>query len=1051
MKMNKFLTILTVVMLSLFVTLPVLGQTTKKLTGVVLNDAKKPIAQVTLNIPGSEPVYTDDDGVFSINRVDDTEWLYVTPLKGEGYSFKKVLLENQKEIVIYLTSSDIESQYSETLTPVYKKEKRDVISAFNALKTKKFEDKPYTSVGQYLQGVVPGAFVTNVSGMPGSGANVFIRGYSSLMSNNQPLYIIDGVPVENSNIYEGLLEGADFNPVSSIDPLDITQMTVLKDAASTAIYGAKGANGVVLIKTLEPRETKTTIDFLYRTGISLQPDQLPQLNANAYKALANEVLFSSGMSEEDYKQDYPGLFITSDDEGYIRYKHDKNWQDEVFRNAIMNNLRFSIKGGDAIAKYGLSVGYLKNNGIYKNSSYDRLNIRLVGAFDIFSWLKMDVATNLTTSNSFVEESGLSVESNPILSSLWKSPMLNPYEYDDDGNILEIVDEVDELTTSNPTAIVDLSDARSKNYRFMTSFNLTGDITDNLKIKSLLGLNSNNTKEYIFIPNRGFDLLYEGEVNNVSKGQNNELFTVYNDNQIYYSNTINKVHSFYGAVGLRWQKNQYDQDYGIGRNTPGDYYTTLNQGDKLYRLIGGLNRAWNWGALYSNVSYTYADKYLLSATLSSDVSSRIGDNAANTIKIGDMPVGIFYSFAGAWRISNEKFFSDIKSIEELKLRASYGIVGNDDIGEKNSYSYFEVSQYRNASTLLPGKLTNNQLTFQTKKQFNLGLDVSTFANRFSLSVDYFNNSSENVVILEKQNSYLGYDTYPDNTGSFTTKGFEAAFFGRAVSTHDFTFDIGLNFSKYSTLIDNISGDEQIVDLPGDMQIINREGESINSFYGYKFKGVYTSSQEANNAGIYNSRGKQFNAGDAIYENLADANGETDNVIDEADKQILGSFEPDFYGGLIINSRYKNLTLNVMFQGVFGNEVYNYTRRQNESMKGLQNQGVKTLQRWQYEGHQTSVPKATWEDPIGNADFSDRWIEDGSYLRLKNLTLSYDINKKVMGLNNLKVYVTATNLFTLSKYLGYDPEFSYSQEIVSQGVDYANMPMTRQFMLGVKIGL
>jgi hypothetical protein len=309
----------------------------------------------------------------------------------------------------------------------------------------------------------------------------------------------------------------------------------------------------------------------------------------------------------------------------------------------------------------------------------------------------------------------------------------------------------------------------------------------------------------------------------------------------------------------------------------------------------------------------------------------------------------------------------------------------------------------------------------------------------------------VLVNELQNSYLGYSTFPNNSASFSTKGFEAEAFARLISSSDFSLDLGVNFSKFNTIIDKISTGQQIIDLPGDMQTINREGSPINSFYGYKFKGVYPTTKEATDANMYSFRGFPYTAGDAIYENVADANGNTDNVIDKNDKQLLGSFEPDFFGGFYINSRYKNFSLNLFFQGVYGNEVYNFVRRQNESMTGLENQSIKTLQRWQYEGQNTMVPKATWNDPMGNTDFSDRWLEDGSYLRLKNLTLAYEVKNNFMGLNSFKVFVTATNLFTLSKYLGYDPEFSYTQNILMQGSDFANTPQSKQFMFGVEIGL
>lgn len=1047
--MKRLFIIFSVVLLNIFLTLPAMANGSKILKGIVLNDAKKPVSQVTINIPGSKPTFTDDNGRFSIARVSEKEWLMVTPI--EGYNSKKVLLHVQDSIVIYLTHNDMQSTYTNVLTPLDNSIGRDMITSYKTLDPFTFKDKPYTSAEQYFQGTVPGAFVTQSSGMPGSGATVYLRGFSSLLSNNQPLYVVDGVPVENSNIYNGLIEGDYNSPISSIDPLDISEITILKDAASTAIYGAKGANGVVLIKTLEPKETKTTIKFLYRSGMSIAPQQLPQLNAKGYKTLANEMLFSSGVPSESFSTKYPGLFMTHDDEEFITYNHNTNWQNEVFQNSYMNNAHFSIKGGDAIAKYGLSVGFLKNNGIIKNTSYNRVNIRLIGAFEIFSWLKMNVATNLTSSNTFLKESGLSPVTSPILSSLWKSPMLNPYEYDDAGNRLAIIDEVDQLGTSNPTAIVNLSDAQAKNYRFITSVNVIGDITKDLKFTALFGLNSSNTKEFLFIPNRGFDLLYDGEVFNETKGQNNSLFTVFNDNRIFYSKTFNSVHALYGALGVRWQKNQFDTDYGYGRNTAGDYYTNLNRGTSLLNSIGGSNTAWNWGSLYSNLSYSYADKYLLTLTSTQDISSRIGKNAINTLKIGTMPVGVFYSVGGAWRISNEKFFGKVKGLDELKIRASYGLTGNDDVGELNSFSHYVVSQYRNISALIPGGLANDRLSFQNKQQLNIGLDFSALGNRFNFSVNYFDNKSKDVVIHEQQNSYLGYNTFPDNTAAFTTKGFEVEAFARVLSNRDYAIDLGFNVSKYNTIIDKITGSEQILDVPGQMQVINREGYPVNSFYGYKHKGVYSTTNDATTANMKNFRGMAYTAGDAIFENVADANGNVDNVIDKNDKQLLGSFEPDLYGGVFLNARYKNFSLNVFFQGVYGNEVYNYTRRMNESMTGLENQSVKVLQRWQYEGQQTSVPKASWNDQMGNTDFSDRWLEDGSYLRLKNLTLAYDVKNNFWGLTGLKIFATATNLFTWSKYLGYDPEFSYSQTISAQGADFSNTPQSKQFTFGIEIGL
>jgi len=665
---------------------------------------------------------------------------------------------------------------------------------------------------------------------------------------------------------------------------------------------------------------------------------------------------------------------------------------------------------------------------------------------------MNIAANLTTNTAQLKESGISSISSPILSSLAKSPMLNPYEYDSEGNLLQTIAEVEELGTSNPTAVSHLLNGTAKNYRFLTKIGLDGDITDNIKFKSVFGLNSNNLKEELFIPDRGFDLMYNGEVFNVTKGKNNSLFSLYNDNQVYFEKpATSSDHSINASIGLRWQSSKFQEDWGIGKNTASDEYTNLQRGDRDLQELGGRNIRRNWGAVYSNASWSFRDKFLLTGTFSADISSRLGKEALETVKVGNAPLGMFYSLGGAWRISQEKLFSDAAALEELKLRASYGISGNDDIGETNSFAHYMISQYRETSVLVPGRLTNNELTFQNKNQLNIGLDLSLFANRLSATFDYFNNKSKNVLLFELQNSYLGYDTYPTNNASFTTSGVEFDLFYRMISKKELNIDFGVNISKYSTIIDEISSGEQSLSNHGNLEIINRVGEPLNSFYGYKFTGVYTTQSDASNSNLVNDRGIAYGAGDAIYENVPDENGELDQMINQKDKQLLGSFEPDFFGGVYLNAQYKNWSVNTFFQGVYGNEVYNYVRYYNEKMTDLSNQSIKVLQRWQYEGQETTVPKATWNDPIGNTAFSDRWIEDGSYFRLRQLTLAYQVKSKVLGLNSLKIYTTATNLFTLSAYKGYDPGFSYSTDLISQGVDYGNMPTPKQFMIGVKIGL
>jgi len=1022
------------------------------LKGLILNGSNEPVSQVTVRVPGGDtPSYSDENGQFELEmQKGGVNWLVITPL--EGYSERYQLLAEQDSIVIYLTPLGIESRFDDISMPTGVFKRRDMPGALSTIDISNLEYLPHTSIDQYLQGQASGTFITTNSGMPGSGASVFLRGYSSFLTNNQPLFVVDGMPLEDGFIYNGMIQGYNYNPLSVIDPLGITEITILKDAAATSLYGIKGANGVILINTLQPRETTTTIDLTLRSGITQQPQFLPQLNAGQFRNLANELLFSSGVNEEVYMDDYPGLYYDQNTFESIYYRHDTNWQNEIFQNAIMQNARFTIKGGDAIARYGLSVGYLRTDGIFRNTDMNRFNMRLVGAFDIFSWLRMNINSSLATNTSHVKESGLSAVTSPMMSSLFKSPMLNPYAYDDDGNLLQTIDGVRDFGVSNPTAISELLDGRLNNYRFLTTVSVDGNITRNIVLRSVLGLNSNNFKEYIFYPNQGFGLFYSQEAYNVSKGQNTSYLGLYNDNFVSYSIPgFSSFHKLSVSAGMRWQTNSYEEDWGIAKNSASDFYRYLQRGDPLLREIGGQNRNWNWASAYTTAFYSFKDRYLVTATFSGDISSRIGSEALGTVKIANMPVGAFYTLAGAWRVSEESFLRDVSFLEEFKLRASYGVSGNDDVGELNSLGHYRVDQYRLTSVLVPGRIANSELTYQSKEQLNFGLDISLLANRFSFTADYFNNNSNNILLFTNENRSLGFENFPTNQASMSTSGFELNAFGRIISRRDFSFDMGANYSRYKSIVGQISGGEYIFRGDGNVEIIFREGESINSFYGYRFLGVFSTSDQASEANLFSDRGVAFRAGDAIYENVPDENGNFDNVIDQRDKQLLGSFEPDFYGGINLNFRYKNVSLHTFFQGVYGNKVFNYVRYQNEKMTDMSNQSVKVLQRWQYEGHVTSVPKAMWNDPVGNSTFSDRWIEDGSYLRLKNLTLSYEFKPPFNTVNNMNIFLTAINLFTLTNYLGYDPEFSYSFDLRQQGIDYGNMPVTRQFVAGVTIGL
>jgi hypothetical protein len=429
---------------------------------------------------------------------------------------------------------------------------------------------------------------------------------------------------------------------------------------------------------------------------------------------------------------------------------------------------------------------------------------------------------------------------------------------------------------------------------------------------------------------------------------------------------------------------------------------------------------------------------------------VGDNAANTLKIADVPFGLFYSFGGAWRISNESFLKDKPKLEELKLRLTYGVSGNDDIGEANATNYYKAVKFRETSGLVPGVLLNDELTYETVSQLNGGVDIALYGNRVQASADFYKSTIDNMLIYAPLEAYFGFNFRPENGGKMQNKGLDLSVFFRILDKPSFKWDVKASYARVKNEVLEIKGEQLITNLKV-AQIVNMPGEQANSFYGYIYEGVYTTAAEAQNSGMVNDRYLKYEAGDAKFKDISGPNGQPDGVINNYDKTVIGSSMPEHFGGIGNTFTYKRWALNAFVQFSAGNEVFNYLRYTNENMIGLGNQSTRILGRWEYDGQQTDVPRALHGDIIGNSDFSTRWIEDGSYMRLKNVSLSYTIPGEFLAFKNAQFYISGTNLFTVTKYLGYDPEFAFSSSHITQGIDYGLTPQARQFVVGIKLGL
>lgn len=1033
-----------------FIALPVRGQAAS-LDGIVLSHRGKPVSNVSVSIEGSTqlPVLTDEKGAFTLDDVSPSDWLLIAPTG--KYHPKRVFVNGRRTVTIYLTPLEMISGNQQLIILEQPMRRKDLVASVSDPDIRKYRHTSAVTFDQFLQGRVGGLYVVNRSGMPASGSVMNIRGINSLYASNQPLIVIDGVPLASLGVFNSVLEGFDYNPLTNINPFDISEISVVKDPLITATYGSKASNGAIFIQTLKPTVTQTTIEVDYRNGFSLSPSNLiPQMTATQHKTLISEILVSSGVQEEELLEMYPGLYLEEDDLDYINYQHNTNWQEIIFNNALYTNINLHVKGGDEIARYGLSVGYTNSDGVIKTTNYQGYSLRFVSLLNIFTWLKMNAGVSLNYNTSTLKEAATVDETSPILTSLAKSPMLYPFKYDLAGKEILELSEVDELGISNPQAVIDNYSADNSNYNFTATLGLDGRLSDNLFLRSKFNLTYNVLKERIFMPNRGMELYYDREAFNVAKASNNDINSLFNNTFLTCTKRFGTNHMLTSNTGVNVQSNRYQFDWGLTKNAhENDEYRMIQDGLNDQREIGGANRNWNWISFYEYVTYSFMDRYLLSGAVSLDGSSRVGDNALNTLSIAAQPFGLFYSGGAAWRISRESFLKDAAWLEELKLRVSVGKTGNDDIGESSATNYYESVKFRETVGLYPASIPNDSLSYETVSQLSAGMDIGILGNRLRATFDVYRSVTDNMLIYSPIESFMGYDLRLENGGRMVNSGWEFSGYVRVLETGSFRWDVAANLSSFSNRVLEIKGDELSYPVPGGEKI-NKVGESANSFYGFRYIDVFHSSAEAEAAGLVNDKGMPFGAGDVLFEDISGPEGEPDMVIDAYDKTTIGSPLPELFGGITNTLSYGRFSLSLMMQFVYGNEVFNYVRYKNESMTGLSNQSTTVLDRWQYEYQDTEIPKANWKDPMGNAAFSTRWIEDGSYVRVKNITLAYTVPDKFLAFRNAEFYVSANNLLTFSNYLGYDPEFAYSHSMVFQGIDYGLTPQVRQFIAGVKLG-
>jgi TonB-linked SusC/RagA family outer membrane protein len=1015
----------------------------------IVKDASngKPLSAISVTVEGYSAALTDDKGKFKIKVPNKGASL---SFDGEGFQTKEIALKGRNNVTAELYEESFTTLYDQVKLPSGDKKATQTGFAVNSVNNINGNwGRTNETTDGYLQGRAAGLNATMRSGTPNAGAYMNIRGLNSMYTNNQPLIIVDGAIYDISDYGSSVIANHYTNALAMIDPKDIENITIIKDGTST--YGTKGANGVINITTIHAKQQATKIDFGAFAGVNIAPTNLPVMQSADYRVYVSDLLKTKGLTDAQI-QAQPFMIDNTSNPDYYRYHNETNWQNQVMSNNPTSNFYLKISGGDNIAKYALSMGYGNNSGITDNTQLTRYNVRFNGDLNISNRLTAQTNFSFTYYDHFIKDQGIAPKTNPIFLAQTKSPFLNTNEVDNVGNISPNRADSDIFGVSNPVAAIETMFNSSKAYRFFGTIAFNYKLSKTLNLGTVLGITFDKVREQRFVPRKGIanDTLANAIADSRLAGNVKRISSLYNETFLAYNKTFNTSHNLQVKAGFRYLNSTNEQDISIGYNSATDDFISVGTGINTLRKVGGDIGKYGWMNYFASADYSYNNKYFISYNMSVDGSSRFGKEAEEGMKIGDFRYAFMPSIAAGWLISSERFLANSKWIDLLKLRVSLGKTGNDDIGNYTSKQSYISQNLLGVQGLVRGNVSNPQLQWETGSRFNIGTDINLLNERLSFSFDYFSNTTTKMLSYENLPAASGFLYAVSNSGAMKNSGFDFSVNYRVVNKQQLKFDMGLILMKYKGTLTQLPQD--IITNYGGATLLSKAGaDGPAVFYGYKTNGVYATDQEAATAGLTklqpNGTYATFQGGDVKF---IDVNG--DKIIDDKDRQNIGNPNPDFTGAVTSKLSWKAFTLDLLFTFSSGNKIYNGVRAKLESQSSMDNQLLSVNNRWRAQGQVTNMPKTAWGDPMGNSSFSDRWIEDGSFFRMKSVTLNYLLPLKPTNIvKNISFYVTGNNLLTFSKYLGYDPEFYGAENVFARGVDMGLEPIGKSIIAGIRIGL
>ncbi|WP_158989159.1 TonB-dependent receptor [Mucilaginibacter sp. L196] len=1027
---------------------PVLAQSFT-IKGRVTDVKGAPLTGASVTIKGTNKATTTaTNGTYSISVPSQQTILVFSFI---SFISEERLVATNSELNVTLKEDS--RMLNEVVVVGYGSQKRKLLStSISTVTAKQMEDRLVATPGEALEGQIAGVNITQASGDPGSAPVIQIRGLGSIGAGNGPLYVVDGYPLNSAD---------DFNQIS---PADIESIQVLKDAAAAAIYGSRGGNGIIIVTTKRGKAGTTKFNFTAASGIQDITKEVAVLNTDQYIDYVRDAFVNAGKTLPVFYKNPASLPNT-------------DWQDQIFKTGYVNNYALSASGGTDKITFNVTGSYFSQTGIIIGTDFDRYTLRASLDAKLASKLKLsfNVAPSYTINDQTSTGGGLNnsaiygIGTNPtgiggaVLSALLQPPVLPVRIANGDYSYapLQLAGTGQNFAGNpyNPVAVLDLYKDRTTTGRVLSNTAIEYDIIDGLKFRSNFGFEAIINNRNWYVPatlqsdNAPTANLSTPLISNVRSRTTEGLnYNYVSENTLTYDKVINGVHNISLLAGYSFQKNTYNEDSQYGQS--GTTTNTLVQYPTDAGIILG-TVAYTANALISTfgrLNYSYKDKYIFSASLRSDGSSRFGT---------DKQYAIFPAFSGAWRVGEEDFIKEVPEISELKIRSSYGVSGNNNIGDFSSQSYTQQVNYvfgaGQASPVFgfsPNSLANPNLTWEINKQLDIGLDLGLFSDRISFTGDVYRRTTTSLLLSQGVPAIFGFATSVlTNVGEVRNDGLELAV--RSVNLTGklkWTTDMNISFNRNKVI--SLSGGQAFVGYDAAFGYTNSirlvPGQPMSSFYGYKQIGVYKNQADVNNSPQWAAGGSS--PGDVKY---ADING--DGKIDANDITNIGSPLPKFTYGMSNRFSYGSFDLSFLLQGSYGNKILNAADRYTDYYSGAFNVRTNALNRWESpeDPGDGMTPRADLTNPSSTTVLSTRNIFDGSYLRIRNVTLNYVLPAKIINalkIISARVYLTAENLYTFTHYFGYNPDVNVLAASTQPryGVDQGTYPIAKTFSLGLNIG-